>query len=103
MGLVSEWLGDGLQSRTRWFESSRVLLAPLAQLAEALDLGSRCSRFESVAEYFARRLQEALNSSDWSGRFSVSTVVPLEYDPILACRGAADLVFDHFFTSTTDQ
>jgi len=61
------------------------------------------ARHKSVANYFARRLGEALSSSEWSGRFSVSSVVPLEYDPILACRGAADLVFDHFFTTTAVQ
>ena len=38
-----------------------------------------------------------LGGSDKTGRFNIGTIIPLEYDPILACRGAADLVFDWYF------
>jgi len=50
-----------------------------------------------IAEYFATRFSRILAHDGASRRFNVSTVIPLEYDPILACRGAADLVFDDFF------
>lgn len=55
------------------------------------------ARLGPIAEFFASRLDRELRAHESTERFNVGTVIPLEYDPILACRGAADLVFDSFF------
>ena len=55
------------------------------------------ARHRTIAEFFANRLGNELRATDKADRFNLTTVIPLEYDPILACRGAADLVFDRYF------
>lgn len=57
------------------------------------------ARRGEIAGFFAKRLSRELADANGSHRYNVSTVIPLEYDPILACRGAADLVFDSYFSS----
>lgn len=59
------------------------------------------ARHLEIAQFFAKRLSAEL-SPDASERYNLSTVIPLEYDPILACRGAADLVFDSYFAGQLD-
>jgi len=57
------------------------------------------ARRSEIADFFAVRLRDYLDRSKRTDRFNVNTVIPLQYDPILACRGAADLVFDDYFST----
>jgi hypothetical protein len=36
-------------------------------------------------------------ASEDSVRVNLRQALPVRYDPLLACRGAADLVFDEYF------
>ena len=56
------------------------------------------SRYRSLSEYFARSLTEHMKSDQDSARVNLVKVLAEEYDTTLACQGAADLIFDTFFS-----
>lgn len=55
------------------------------------------TRYERLAEFFAAELDRAFRSPGHLLPMSDVTVVGRRYDPTLACKGAAELVFSHFF------
>lgn len=55
------------------------------------------TRSPRLSEYFARRAEAALLQDPFVRRSSVVRVLGVEYDPLIACRGAADLVLDSYF------
>ena len=52
------------------------------------------TRYASLSQFLAESVARRLPSSGESQRFRVGAVLPLEYDPMIACRGAAEIVFD---------
>lgn len=56
------------------------------------------TRFRALSQYLAEVVDMRLNSSSGVARADIRKVIPLQYDPIIACKGAVDLVFDDFFT-----
>ncbi len=55
------------------------------------------TRYPRCAEFFAGELNAAFKRPGHLLSMSEVSAVGRKYDPIIACRGAADLVFDHFF------
>lgn len=55
------------------------------------------TRYPGIAEIYAQRVQDAVNSDYFSQYDKQVSVHHDVYDPVEACQGAVDLVFDHFF------
>ncbi len=55
------------------------------------------SRSSALSAYFADSLTRHMAASEDSVRVNLRQALPVRYDPLLACRGAADLVFDEYF------
>ena len=55
------------------------------------------TRYEHLAEFFAEELRSSFAGKGHLLPITELEVVGRKYDPILACKGACDLVFDHFF------
>jgi predicted NBD/HSP70 family sugar kinase len=58
------------------------------------------SRNRFLSDYFASGVQESLGKLAAENQLAVVNVISEEYQPTIACKGAADLVFDHFFEVT---
>jgi predicted NBD/HSP70 family sugar kinase len=58
------------------------------------------SRNRFLSDYFASGVQESLGTLAAENQLAVVNVISEEYQPTIACKGAADLVFDHFFEVT---
>jgi predicted NBD/HSP70 family sugar kinase/predicted transcriptional regulator len=58
------------------------------------------TRFKSLSEYFAEYLEKRRKELPGAERFNIGSVIAVEYDPIIACKGAAHLVFDAYFRNT---
>jgi len=56
------------------------------------------SRFRSLSEYFGRELARRMPKGSDSVRINVVEILSEEYDATLACRGAADLILDTYFS-----
>lgn len=59
------------------------------------------SRFRALSQFIAEAVDTYITSSFDPKCIDTHKVIPLQYDPVIACRGAADFVFDGFFE--TDQ
>jgi predicted NBD/HSP70 family sugar kinase len=55
------------------------------------------SRSRSMSDYFVAMIRESLEKLAADNQLAVVNVISEEYKPTIACKGAADLVFDHFF------
>ena len=56
------------------------------------------SRHRFLSDYFVARIQKDLGQLAADNQLAVVNVISEEYQPTIACKGAADLVFDHFFS-----
>ena len=54
-------------------------------------------QYQAYSERFAEHVRKKLRASDSSYIKNPPTVLAKEYDPVKACRGAADLVYEAFF------
>lgn len=55
------------------------------------------TRFKELSRFLAEVLDDQLHHLPSAERFSVGAILGVEYDPIIACKGAAGIVFDAFF------
>jgi hypothetical protein len=55
------------------------------------------SRYRWLSQFLATALEEYLDSDSPGLSEGAAAILPEVYDPIRACRGAADLVLDRFF------
>ncbi len=55
------------------------------------------SRNKFLSDFFAAIIRENLGKLAEDNQLAVVNVISEEYQPTIACKGAADLVFDHFF------
>jgi predicted NBD/HSP70 family sugar kinase len=55
------------------------------------------TRFDELSSFIAEVLDDELHHLPGAERFTVGSVLGVEYDPIIACKGAAGIVFDAFF------
>jgi predicted NBD/HSP70 family sugar kinase len=58
------------------------------------------SRYRFLSDFFAAVIRENLGKLAEDNQLAVVNVISEEYQPTIACKGAADLVFDHFFDVT---
>jgi len=58
------------------------------------------SRNRFLSDFFVSMIQENLGKLAADNRVAMVNVISEEYQPTIACKGAADLVFDHFFEVT---
>jgi predicted NBD/HSP70 family sugar kinase len=58
------------------------------------------SRNRFLSDFFASVVQESLGKLAADNQLAMVNVISEEYQPTIACKGAADLVFDHFFEVT---
>jgi len=56
------------------------------------------SRKRFLSDFFMAVIQERLEKLSADNQLAVVNVISAEYQPTIACKGAADLVFDHFFS-----
>jgi predicted NBD/HSP70 family sugar kinase len=57
------------------------------------------SRFRALSQFIAEAVDTYITSSFDPKCIDTHKVIPLQYDPVIACKGAADFVFDGFFES----
>ncbi|HUX11570.1 MAG TPA: ROK family transcriptional regulator [Spirochaetia bacterium] len=55
------------------------------------------SRSQPVSDYFGQELRNQMAAAHDEVLVDVKRIIPTAYDPLPACRGAADLVFDDYF------
>jgi predicted NBD/HSP70 family sugar kinase len=55
------------------------------------------SRKRFLSDFFVAAIQKNLAKLAVDNQLAVVNVISEEYKPTIACKGAADLVFDHFF------
>jgi len=55
------------------------------------------SRFQPLSRFLARKVEARMLSDRCPDGVSLRKVIALQYDGLIACRGAADLAFDHYF------
>jgi predicted NBD/HSP70 family sugar kinase len=55
------------------------------------------TQYQAISQLFAERVRTRLRASDSSYITHPPDVIAKEYDPVRACRGAADLVYEAFF------
>ncbi len=55
------------------------------------------SRFRALSQFIAEAVDTFITSSFDPKCIDTHKVIPLQYDPVIACKGAADFVFDDFF------
>jgi predicted NBD/HSP70 family sugar kinase len=58
------------------------------------------SRKRFLSDFFVAMIQKNLGKLAADNQLAVVNVISEEYQPTIACKGAADLVFDHFFEVT---
>jgi len=58
------------------------------------------SRNRFLSDFFVSMIQENLGKLAADNQVAMVNVISEEYQPTIACKGAADLVFDHFFEVT---
>ena len=56
------------------------------------------ARNRFLSDFFKAVIQERLEKLSADNQLAVVNVISAEYQPTIACKGAADLVFDHFFS-----
>ncbi len=61
------------------------------------------TRFKSLSEFFAERIEKRRHELPGAERFNIGAVIAVEYDPVIACKGAAHLVFDAYFRNTSGE
>jgi predicted NBD/HSP70 family sugar kinase len=55
------------------------------------------SRFRALSQFMAEAVDTYISSSFDPKCIDTHKVIPLQYNPVIACKGAADFVFDDFF------
>jgi predicted NBD/HSP70 family sugar kinase len=55
------------------------------------------SRNKFLSDFFVATIQEHLGRLASDNQIAMVSLISEEYQPAIACKGAADLVFDHFF------
>jgi len=55
------------------------------------------TRFKELSSFLAEVVDDQVHDLPSAERFSVGAILGVEYDPIIACKGAAGIVFDAFF------
>lgn len=60
------------------------------------------TRYGALAEYLARGASQYASRDVPGTRLKPAGIMSSEYDPLLACRGASDLVFDRFFSPANE-
>ena len=58
------------------------------------------SRYKFLSDFFVSMMRESLEKLATENQLSPVKVISEEYQPTIACKGAADLVFDHFFATS---
>ena len=58
------------------------------------------SRNKFLSDYFAAIIRKNLGKLAQDNKLAAVNVISTQYQPTIACKGAADLVFDHFFDVT---
>lgn len=58
------------------------------------------SRYKFLSNFFVSMMRESLEKLATENQLSAVKVISEEYQPTIACKGAADLVFDHFFATS---
>ena len=58
------------------------------------------SRFRSLSQFVAEEIELFLTSVFDPECIDTHKVIPIQYDPLTACRGAVDFVFDDYFGTT---
>jgi predicted NBD/HSP70 family sugar kinase len=58
------------------------------------------SRNRFLSDFFATAIKKSLGKLAADNQLGMVNVISEEYQPTIACKGAADLVFDHFFDVT---
>jgi len=61
------------------------------------------SRFRALSQFMAEAVDTYISSSFDPKCIDTHKVIPLQYDPVIACKGAADFVFDDFFKTDQEQ
>ncbi len=61
------------------------------------------SRFRALSQFIAEAVDTYISSSFDPKCIDTHKVIPLQYDPVIACKGAADFVFDDFFETDQEQ
>jgi len=99
-----EMLAERLQARDPAVESA--LDAPAEILVRAVfnvclllnpEALLLISRFQPLSRFLARKVEARMLSDRCPDGVSLRKVIALQYDGLIACRGAADLAFDHYF------
>lgn len=86
-------LTDGLSGLGRIFSQSARNVSHLLNPDTILIV----SRSLQLSTFFADALRTYMANGGNGPRVNLKRVLPAAYDPLLACRGAADLVFDDYF------
>lgn len=55
------------------------------------------TRFRALSQFIADSVDRYISSSFDPKCIDTHKVIPLQYDPVIACKGAADFVFDGYF------
>lgn len=58
------------------------------------------SRHSFLSDFFVSMIRESLGKLATDNKLGEVNVISEEYQPTIACKGAADLVFDHFFATS---
>ena len=58
------------------------------------------TRFRSLSQFIAEEIDTYISSTFDPEYIDTHKIIPLQYDPLIACRGAADFAFDDYFRAT---
>ncbi len=103
LGDLEKLIGEGNQAAAAVMEEASVtLLKIVSHIALLLNPEAFLiiTRHEGISTYLADHLKADIARIPGSERFNVASIIPLEYDPSIACTGAADLAFDADFRRT---
>jgi len=94
---------DDNQTLTVMREVARLLVHAVYSLSNILNPEAFLvvSRFQGISDFFSQEIRAGLRSTSQTMRNGEARVISRQYDPLIACKGACDLVYDHFFAQAT--